>query len=251
MSPGTRTSSFLALLVPSKASLCIALIGGGGKTALLHQLGAELVADSSSRPVLLTSLTRMLKNSEIEPITIDHVREKGIRELQRRFNPLTILGTQVSDEKLSGITDDVLSDLLPHFGACVFECDGARGLPLKAHNLRDPMVPEFVDQVIVVVGADIVGTRIGDGLVHRADAFCQKWSVSPDAFLDAIFVAEVVTSANGYHEKIPPTIPVSYFVNKADDCFEQAVLLGKAIARTTESAVWIGSIQHGWLEQVQ
>jgi probable selenium-dependent hydroxylase accessory protein YqeC len=246
-----KDDTFLNLLISTDAKLCVALIGGGGKTSLLHRLGTELVEQDKSRSVLLSSLTRMLRNIKDEAFTIEQVRELGIRNLMQKSNPLKVLGLQVTSEKVAGITNESLADLLPNFDACAFECDGARGLPFKAHNQRDPIIPEFASHAIIVVGADVSGTRISDGLVHRPDLFCEKWNTTPETVMDASFVAEVVTSQNGYHEKIPAAIPVSYFVNKADAFPEQAAQLGKAIAQQSGPAVWIGSIQECWLEQVR
>ncbi len=246
-----RTDTFLNLLYDSSAKTIVALIGGGGKTSLLNRLGTELVEQNNSRSVLLSSLTRMLRDSQDETFTLEHIHEQGIRSLMQSYNPLKILGLQVTHEKLAGITDKTLADLRPHFDACVFECDGARGLPLKVHNQRDPIIPEFASHAIVIVGADVVGTSINDGRVHRPDLFCEKWDVSPETVMDASFVAQVVTSGHGYHEKIPAAIPVSYYVNKADAFPDQAGQLGKAIAQNTDSAVWLGSIRECWLEQVR
>ncbi len=117
-------------------------------------------------------------------------------------NPLFIIGEKLSDNKLKGISENELNKIREYFNVTIFECDGARNKPLKAHTDYDPKVPEFTTHVIIIVGADVVNTKIDDGLVHRPELFCKTWNVKPDFKLEIDFIVDVLTSQKGYLSKV-------------------------------------------------
>ena len=220
---------------------CVAILGGGGKTSLLLRLGNDL---SQMLPrVLLTALTKSASHNEHPIHFLDNVAPAAIHTLFLRDNPVCIMGRAVSPEKLAGINEGDLGALMGHADCTIFECDGARNLPLKAHLPHDPPVPEFATHVVILIGADVVNTRIRDGLVHRPDIFQEKWAVNDAQMLDADFIAEVVTSTQGYLEKIPFRQPITYFINKGDRFPESAVTLARAICRKTSARVCWGSVR--------
>ena len=132
----------------------------------------------------------------------------------------------------------------------LFESDGARNLPLKAHLPHDPVVPSFTTNVVILVGADVVNTTLADGRVHRPELFREKWKIAPDEPLSVDFIARVVTSHRGYLEKIPDGISRIYFVNKGDAYRENTQLLAKAISIQTNAMVFWGSIRREFWERV-
>ncbi len=245
------SAEFLDLLGDHVGTSCAALIGGGGKTSLLLRLGQELVDRSSGKNVLLAALTRLQHNLEDGSITCQRMLEVGADEMMQRHNPMFVLGLPISSESENETSDLTITGLRHRFAATVFECDGARGLPLKAHNQRDPVVPEFASNAIVIVGADVVGTRVSDGLVHRPELFCDTWEVGSDHELDVSFITTVITSKRGYRRKIPDSVPTSYYVNKADQFPRQANELARTIARQSGQPTWMGSLHEGWLERVR
>jgi probable selenium-dependent hydroxylase accessory protein YqeC len=251
LSSENRSGSFLDLLDSGGGKPCVAIIGGGGKTSLLLRLGDELLSQTDQPSILLASLTQMPVSRVDNAIPVNQLLEIGIPEMMRRHNPLLVLGPSISDKKIAGLSNDELNEIRQPFDSCIFECDGARGLPLKAHNQRDPIIPEYSTQAIVLVGADVVGTRVNDGLVHRPDLFCETWNCDYDTVLNAQIIAEILTSKQGYHQKIPGSIQTRYLVNKADGYPDQASELGKAIAQRDPGSVWIGSLREEWLESVQ
>jgi probable selenium-dependent hydroxylase accessory protein YqeC len=130
------------------------------------------------------------------------------------------------------------------------ECDGARNKPLKAHTDYDPMVPKFATNVIIIVGAEVISTKIGDGLVHRPELFSNHWKISPDTSLDIGLIVKVVSSQMGYLTKISHDVNITYFVNKADENPNSAMDLAKAIFEYTSRPTFYGSVQKNRLEKV-
>ncbi len=244
--PGTDSLSGMVFPEPSKAEGgSIAIIGGGGKTSLLHRLGREL-AGCYPR-VLLTSLTRSAHLPGQETFFLSDLDENRLSYLIERHNPAFVMGAAIDEHKLSGITEEELERIRLLADVCVFECDGARNLPLKAHNEHDPAVPEFASHAIIVVGADVVGTTVGDGLVHRPELFLRRWNIGPDMVLDSKFVARVVTSREGYLSRVPRNVECVYFVNKADASPRAAEklaldILAESGRRTFYGSLWNRSI---------
>jgi probable selenium-dependent hydroxylase accessory protein YqeC len=217
---------------------CIALLGGGGKTALLHKLAEELSQKFSA--VLETSVTNTAYNEQDNPLIFKDIEQvKGTSQ-----NPLFVVGEKISECKLRGITVDDLYQIRDYFNVSIFECDGARNQPLKAHTDYDPIVPNFTTHVIIIVGAEVVNTKIGDGLVHRPELFCKKWSVDLDTIVDIDFIVRVVSTQQGYLDKIRHDAHISYFINKIDTHPEEAISLVKALKNTIKKPVFYGSVQN-------
>ena len=227
---------------------CIGLIGGGGKTTLLQRLGQELSRDH--KPVILTALT---KSGTSTKQTVHLYAEFENEETQEHLliqNPLFIMGEVESDEKLVGVTPQQLETLYSHSALTIFECDGARKRPIKAHQPYDPAVPDFATHAIVIVGADAVGAKVDGKLVHRPELFRELWEVNANYSLEPAFIAKVLTSAYGYMQKIPASVKTSYLVNKADIFPDKAHLLAQAISRLSNFPVFSGSLEKGFLERI-
>ena len=225
----------------------IGILGGGGKTALLHRLGDELSRVSDK--VVLTSLTKSGHSDRFKL----HFYADIISELkdQERFspNPLYIMGSQEADEKLIGLNESQLDQLRRIADFSIFECDGARKRPIKAHQPHDPVLPNFTTHAVIIVGADAVGARVDGKLVHRPELFRELWDVNANYQLEPEFIAKVVTSHYGYLQKVPGGVRLSYLVNKADAFEDAAHKLAQAISRLSDHPVFHGSLEKNLLQQ--
>lgn len=224
---------------------CTALLGGGGKTALLHKLANEF---SEFNPkVLQTSLTKTAFYKSENPLILSDINV--IKSAKR--NPLFVIGDKINDNKLLGISEVQLNEIRKLFDVTIFECDGAKNKPLKAHTDHDPTVPKFSTNVIIIIGADVVNTKIQDGLVHRTELFCKLWNADINTKLDIEFIVKVVSSKRGYLSKVPDDVSVTYFINKADIYNENARKLALGIFNDTGNPTFYGSIRNNLLERVQ
>jgi len=227
---------------------CIGLLGGGGKTALLHRLGDEL-SQSYSR-VLLSSLTKA-GIFVSHPVHFYSEFELEVeRERMLLNNPLYIMGERENEEKLLGVNEDQLQSIVNVSDLTVFECDGARKKPLKAHQPFDPNIPDFATHAIIVVGADAVGAKVDGKMVHRPELFRELWDVNANFILDPAFIAKVLTSKYGYLQKVPPDVELIFLVNKADSFPEEAHSLAQALSRISTVPVFCGSVEQGNIKQV-
>lgn len=214
----------------------------------MHTLGNELKGTYSK--VLLTSLT---KASRVAPHPVIYMSDINGSPLDLQFqahNPLYLMHRGNDPEKLKGLTERELSKYLTESEVVICECDGSRNLPLKQHLDHDPIAPPYSTHVIVVVGADAVGTTLSDGLVHRSAKFADIWGINGQQKLDAHFIASVVTSKRGYLAKVRENQKVTFFVNKADSNWENALSLANTISAATGSNCYYGSLLQGKMEYV-
>lgn len=223
------------------ASYCVAIIGGGGKTSLLHRLGNEFSREYDR--VLLTSLTSSAYPRAYEVVLMDNMPSRDLSPHYKRYSPLYLMGSKFSHYKLSGISLDELQAVQKQSEVCLFECDGARNLSLKVHKEHDPPVPAFATHVIIVVGADVVNTSISQGMVHRPELFRSVWHISGDDILDKEFITRVLTTSRGYLTKIPYQTRRIYFVNKSDTHPYEAEQLARTIHKESGFPAFYGSTQ--------
>jgi len=226
---------------------CVGILGGGGKTALLHALGNELSAHYDK--IILTSLTKAGISKDHPVHFYSEFADDSKREALLKINPLYIMEDQESDHKLTGLDQDQLLKLHESSDLTLFECDGARKKPIKAHQPFDPVVPYFATHAVIVVGADAVGAKIDGKMVHRPELFRELWDVNANHVLDPIFIARVLTSEYGYLQKVPRDVKLSYFVNKADTYPSEAHELAKTLARLSSGSVYFGSIEKGMIKK--
>lgn len=227
---------------------CIALLGGGGKTALLHKLADEFAKYYTT--VLQTSLTKTAFHPSDNPLILNKIDIDKLDSIKFDRNPLFIIGEKISNEKLKGISETDLDRIRHQFDITIFECDGARNKPLKAHTEYDPQIPGFTSHTVIIVGSDVVNTKINNGLVHRPELFCKTWNVKPNFKLDIDFIVKVLTSKKGYFSKLKHNVEISYFVNKWDDHQKNAEDLANAIYQKTGKPTFYGSVRNNVLRQV-
>lgn len=145
-------------LLPEKRGF-ISITGGGGKTTLLSLLGKKAAEAGCS--VLLTTTTKVaspyLHDYKADTIFGDesilaHVPEKGRIVFYSEHHTLDM-------KKWIAPRDDVLTVLYSHFDVIIAEADGSRGLPLKIHTERDPVIHPLTTAVISVMGLWGIGGK--------------------------------------------------------------------------------------------
>ena len=246
------------------------VIGSGGKTTLIARLARELCSGRPARGVaedVAAGGVVVCTTTHIQPLdgmlacegrSVGEVRDAlasaagrvpvqvassasahdgRLREGVVRLGP-----AQVGVGALAGVASHVL-----------VEADGSRMLPLKAHTVCEPVLPDPCElhghamRTILVAGMSGVGQRVRDA-VHRSELFCRLAGIAPDDVVLPRHVARAI-AAELACGRIRADVIV---LNQADDAVgmaaardvarELAVLLGSECPRVLAGGVRKGSL---------
>ncbi|MEX0788426.1 MAG: selenium cofactor biosynthesis protein YqeC, partial [Anaerolineales bacterium] len=235
-----------------------ALIGAGGKSSALRRLVEELAPQC---PVLVTTTTRLAR--EQSDMARHHLVLKTPADLKRVAGLLADHGTLLvtgpldeSEGKWRGLAIDQLTRLHETFeleagsrepaAALLIEADGARGRSWKAPAPHEPVVPEWVDLVVPMVGLDVIGQPAGSDLVHRSELAVELLGIAPDAAVSWGEVAKLLGSPRGGLQGVPAGSEVRVVLNKVDTETRLAAarqIAGELVRDPRMAAVVIGAVQ--------
>jgi len=201
----------------------VSIVGAGGKTSLMYSLAHELA--SAGNKVLTTTTTKIFMPTHEECTvtivskTIGEVIEKA-HSLIRNCPHLTVATEYLPEQgKLNGLHPDFLKQILSSdiFDYIIVEADGAAQKPLKACGPHEPVVPEFSDRIVSLVGLDAVGKPLVEQWVFRSRQFSNIAGLPLEHRITEASIAETlihdmkaVTAINENTLKIA-------FLNKADN----------------------------------
>lgn len=192
-----------------------AIIGSGGKTTLLYTLAEELSRRGS---VIVTTSTHIFPPKHLHWTT-----ETG------KVEGIVCLGTPCENGKLTAPAQS-FSELSKLADFVLVEADGSKGLPLKAHALHEPVIPENAKQVICVVGAGGLGRPVKE-TVHRPEIFyelTQSEIATPKAVAEAL-------EKEQFHTTV--------LVNQADS--PERLALARELAGYLHGPVLVAALQKG------
>jgi probable selenium-dependent hydroxylase accessory protein YqeC len=178
----------------------VAIVGGGGKTALLYRLGSE--AATLQRAAILTGTTRFTPHSlpglETRMIVAnDDTIILAARAALSPSRPLVLHSGDGTKGRLQPISSEVADELaaLPGLGLLVLEADGSKMLPFKAPAPHEPVIPSSATHVVAVVGLHALGAPLDDAHVHRPERI--RAIVGPEERCTAEVIARVLTDERG------------------------------------------------------
>ena len=151
----------------------VAVVGAGGKTSTLWRL-----ADGLSGKVVITTTTHLgldQINKADQQIFIEPEDDLTNVDWMHSSRIVSITGPAVDGHRLSGLTPEQIDRLFQiskdHNFSILIEADGARMLPLKAPGEHEPVIPGWVDAVIVLAGMSALGKPLDDKSVFRVKEF--------------------------------------------------------------------------------
>lgn len=223
----------------------IAFVGAGGKTTAVFQLARQLL-DSPYSSVLITTTTHL---SVDEVKQADHVYWVGkgetlpFTERQLPSGIILVCGEITPDQRVQSLTPDQLQDL--HAEAeyqqipLLIEADGSRRKPLKAPAEYEPVIPDFIREVVVVVGLLGIGKPLTEEMVHRAERFARLAGLAHQQEISPEAVAKYLNHPMGGMKGIPSHARRMILLNQAD-CLESLEIphrLARMILRNYERVV--------------
>ncbi|MBG0788178.1 MAG: putative selenium-dependent hydroxylase accessory protein YqeC [Anaerolineaceae bacterium] len=219
----------------------VALTGAGGKTSLMFAL-----ADSFVGPVILTTTTHL--GAWQAPLAKKHLILQPGEELSHDFcksaQKVLVTGPVSADDRLSAMEPRQLEALREYCRnndiPLLIEADGARQRNLKAPADHEPVVPEWVDQVIVVAGLAGLDQPLDETTVHRPERFAALSGSDLGEPISCEALIAVLGNGEGGLKDIPPNAKRTLFLNQADtpklqsqagriaselkDCYSQVVI---------------------------
>ena len=224
----------------------VAFVGAGGKSTSIRRLVEELTPETS---VLITTTTKIALDQT--DLAVNHIilRSKdNVRLFPALLNngsSVIVTGERESEEpKWTAPPEDLLADLLPLAAASgavvLIEADGARGCSLKAPAEHEPVIPQFVDLVVPVMGLDAIGARLEGDLVFRPERVKTLLGIQKDHVLLPADAAMILAHGIGALKAVPQGAQVRVILNKAET--QKAVEQGREIAKLTLKADRIMSV---------
>jgi len=216
----------------------VAFVGAGGKTSVMFELAGELTT-----PVFLTTSTHM---GEWQADLADqHHVITSAEELQKIDfnNSKTVLLTGPASADPS-ILEAIYQHCWTHGYSLLIEADGARQRPIKAPAAYEPVIPPWVDQVVVMAGLGGLGKTLDSDSVHRPEIFARLAGLGLGEEIRAAHLAQVLRSASGGLKGIPEDVSRILFLNQAEGEIPQAQ--GARLASILDDVfdrVLIGSLQ--------
>ena len=204
--PLSSLANRLGLDTPSLVSL----VGGGGKTTLLHALAAQLPGS-----VLATTTTKMSSDqTEGMTVLLDPSNEELGRSLDdgqpilawRRIDGTKAIGFDaVRVGSWIGIADHV-----------IVEADGSRRRPFKAPGPLEPAVPDATTDLVSVIGVDAIGRVILDQC-HRPLRVAGLAGCQPGERLSPVRAATVLLHPDGMRRALPDRARFHIVITKVED----------------------------------
>lgn len=196
-----------------------AIIGSGGKTSLMLALATELASPQCFRfpSVVLCTSTKIYPPEGI-PL---------VERISERVEGILCVGTPALQGKIGAPQQDI-SELSQYADYVLVEADGSKHLPLKAHEVYEPVIPESCDRIILVIGATGIGKPVEEA-VHRSEIFT-RLTGSLIATAEAVALA---VEKEGYGDIV--------FINQADSAPQEA----RALSGLLQKPTCVGSVQKG------
>lgn len=203
-----------------------AIIGGGGKTTLMEALAGEL---SQKGSVILTTTTHIRRPAQYETLTdadealvsaaLSHSRVVCVGEATEEGK---LCAPRLSIETLARLADFVL-----------VEADGSKGLPLKAHEAHEPVIPPCAQRVVAVAGIDGIGKPIG-AVCHRSARYAQLALADEETIVTPEIAARALNAEGGFDR---------VYINKVESA--AAYEAAQAMAKELSCPVVAGSLHQG------
>ena len=195
----------------------LALTGSGGKSTALFQLSRQVRS-----PLILSATTHLARHQTrlADRHVVIHT-EADLNQLESLPWKGRILVTGDFDgERTRGLGEAAMEWLGQFCGyhslPLLVEADGSRQRPLKAPAAYEPVVPPFVDAVVVVAGLAALGKPLTSRWVHRSERFAALSGMQPGRPIGVEALAAVLTHPKGGLKGIPSAARRIALLNQAD-----------------------------------
>jgi molybdenum cofactor cytidylyltransferase len=187
----------------------IAVVGGGGKTSILHALGEQLLGTT-----VLTCTTKMGADQHQNLQVLLSPKDDKIQRVSAG-NPVMVW-REIQGDKAIGVDKATCDRWFCIVDNVVVEADGARRRPFKAPADFEPVVADSTTLMISTIGADSLGEVISDQC-HRPLQVAALAGCEPYQRLTPTRAAQVILHQQGQRKEIPPQSRFCVVITKVDD----------------------------------
>ena len=144
--------------------MIIAVAGSGGKTTRVHKLAQYY--RKLGKKVFVTTTTHMKKESDtVIPTCVDDI----LNPLNKKGYCMAGMLTTTKDDpvqKIGSLPKELYDQAVKEADITLIEADGSRGMPAKIPADYEPVIPDNVDEIHIVIGMSALGKPAKE-VVHR------------------------------------------------------------------------------------
>lgn len=198
-----------ALNIDLNRDKIITLVGGGGKTSTIFELGKEL--SNLNKKTIITTTTHMGFDKDF--IAIEE--EKDIKIIEDIFKDhyLIKIAKKESEYKAKSLDFDLLKKAILLGDFILIEGDGSKNLPLKAPKDNEPVIIKETNLVIGIMGFDSLNKKIKD-ICHRPELVSKLLKKDLNEYIDYKDLVEIASNYNGLRKNVNCKYKV--IINKVD-----------------------------------
>lgn len=225
-----------------KKNTLLAFVGGGGKTTAMFQLARQFES-----PVIVTTTTHLaVEQSALADIHFALEEDAIFPDLQSAIaenHVILITGLPHEDGRLGSIPPGILIQLKAFVDQkkipLLIEADGSRKLPLKAPAESEPVIPGWVNTVVVVVGLSCLGALASDQTIHRFRNFSKITNIKAKEPITTRHIEKMLFNPAGGLKGIPETARRIVLLNQADDdaSVQEAISLANRVVAVYDAAL--------------
>lgn len=188
-----QSGLLLAMGLREDARHCICAVGGGGKTTLIQALAMEW-SQQVERVLCLT--TTKIREPQYGVV----IKEESLEKIEEQHGIVTV-ALQWNEEKLTSVSEAFQSKLIQRYPIVLIEADGSKGLPSKAPNETEPVLPKETTTVLAIQGIDAYHQPI-QAVCHRPELVCQILNKTPEQRLKKEDMAELFLNEQALRKSV-------------------------------------------------
>lgn len=209
----------------------IAVVGAGGKTTHIHRLASEY--RKAGKRVLVTTTTHMLQ--EEDTIFTEQGQDSRCGEQIKEMLFQTgycMAGSRAEQGKIGSLPKCVFQEVCEAAQVVLIEADGARHKMIKYPAAGEPVIPEGVNEIHVVMGMAAIGKKCRD-VSHREELVEECLGIGPDTPITAEHIRTL--AKQGYEIPLSGSFPnaeIRFVPGKCDSLYQR--VLGECIRERRE-----------------
>ncbi len=198
-----------ALDIDLETDKIITVVGAGGKTSTIFELGKEL--SNLNKKVIITTTTHMRLEEDFILVEDNNDIENFKNILKNK--KIIKIGKKESEYKVKSLDMKLLRKVISLTDFLLIEGDGSKNLPLKVPKDNEPVIIEETNLVVGIMGFDSLDKKIKD-ICHRPELVSQLLQKNLEDNIDFFDLVYIARDKNGLRKNVNCKYKV--IVNKVD-----------------------------------